>query len=673
MAQNYKSVCPLNCFDNCSWEVTVEKGKVTKVTGDRDSQQTKGFVCGKADKQVQRMYSIDRVKHPLSKVDGQWQRISWDDAFTLIADKLKFYIEKFGLDSIIHIFDSGSNGILRSLDQRFFNSLGGVTEVTGSLCWGSGIAAQNYDFGGLEAHRWEDIENSKNILLWGRDPAVTNIHLVPYLISARKKGARVSVINPIEIDSVKLADQYISIRPGTDGALALAMGHVILKNGWADLDYIQKYVYGFEDFAQLVKDYTPEKAEEITGIKADLIVGLAKDYAISKPSTILVGYGLQRYANGGQTVRALDALGAITGNIGISGGGVNYAGSNKHLILKDISGIELARENRREIPFPVLGKTILEANNPPIKAIFITRSNPVTQAANTQLLLEAFNQTEFKVCIDLVLTDTADKCDLFLPCTTVFEEENLIASTWNYYLGYAPKLVEPLGDVKSETEIFTQLAIKMGTEDKFKVQNANEWLKEALAPAQEYGITLEKLKNGHQINPLSPIVAWEDKVFRTPTGKIELFSLEAQEAGINPLPDYVPPVENVIPSKGQQGEFPYQFLTVHPKESLHAQFRQELNMGEEQIAPYVYIHPQVAKKHYVRNGDFVTVESSRGQINAIVQVSSKVRPDVVKMYQGSWLKEEGGVNFLTPSLLPDMGAGTPYYDCVCNLRKYMLD
>lgn len=673
LAETFKSICPLNCYDSCSWVVTVEDGKITKVSGDKDSLQTKGFLCSKAQKQVERLYSVDRIKHPLKKVGSYWQRVSWDEAFDLITTKLKTYIENDGLDSIVHIYDSGSNGILRDLDRRFFNCLGGVAGISGSLCWGSGIAAQYYDFGGLEAHRWDDVENSKTIILWGRDPAVTNLHLVPYLLNAKKKGAKIIVINPIEVESVKFAHQFISIRPGTDGALALAMAHVILKNGWADLDFISNYVYGFQEFARLVKDFTPEKASKFTDIPTDVIERLARDYAISKPSTILVGYGIQRYINGGQTVRALDALGAITGNIGISGGGVNYAGSNKQALLKDISGQEYARKTRRQFPFPVLGKALLTAQEPPVKTIFVTRSNPITQAPNTEEMLLAFNKAEFKVCIDLVLTDTADRCDLFLPCTTVFEEENLVASTWNYYLGYAPKLIEPLGESRSETEIFTELAIRMGIEERFKVQSSRQWLEEILVVAKEYGITMEKLQEGAQINPLSPVVAWENKNFKTPSGKIELYSNGAKENGVNPLPEYVLPKENVIPLDIGHQEFPFQFLTVHPKDGLNAQFRQEIGQEDAQIVPYVYLHPQVAEKYYVRNNDFVIVENERGQIKGMVKITSKVRPDVVKMYQGSWIKEGGGVNFLTPSIIPDMGEGTPYYDCVCNIRKVMID
>lgn len=673
MKETFKSVCPLNCYDTCSWLVTVEDGKIINIKGDTAAPQTKGFVCSKAQKQVERLYSIDRVKFPLKKVAGRWQRISWEEAYTLITTRLKSYIANYGLDSLAHIYDSGSNGVLRALDQRFFNCLGGVAEPSGSLCWGSGIAAQLYDFGGLEAHAWEDIINSKLVILWGRDPAITNLHLVPYLLQARKNGTKIVVINPIEVESRKFADQYISIRPGTDGALALAMAHEILKNGWLDLDYIRKNVQGFSEFAYLVREYSPEKVSEITDIAPDIIKQLAKDYARAKPANILVGYGIQRYTNGGQTVRALDALGAITGNIGIAGGGVNYAGSNKNQLLKSITGADWARAEKRKLPFPILGESILNAQDPPLKALFVTRSNPVTQGPNTVKILNAFNKIEFKVCIDLVLTDTADQCDLFLPCTTVFEEENLIATTWNYYVGYAPKIIEPLAEVKSEVEIFTELAIRMGIEDKFKVQSAGQWLEEVLSLAKEYGITLEKLQQGPLINPLAPQIAWQDQKFKTPSGKIELYSQQLQKNGLNPLPEYKLPQETIIPGKNYNKNYPYQFLTVHPQDGLNAQFRQQVNIENTQIAPYVYLHPEVGKKHYVRNGDFVLVESPRGQIKGVVQLTSKVRPDVVKMYQGSWLKEDGGVNLLTPSVFPDMGESVPYYDCVCNIRKFMID
>lgn len=670
MSKKFRTVCPLDCFDSCSWLVTVENDKVTQIQGDIAHPQTKGFICSKANKQLRRVYSIDRVKYPLRKSNQGWQKISWEEAYSLIIAKLKENISQYGLDSILHLYGDGSNGILNTLDQRFFNALGGVSEASGCLCWSAGVKAQELDFGEALAHSWDDLVNSKTIFLWGRDPAKTNIHLVPYLLEAKKNGAKIIVINPIKVASTKFAHEYISIRPGTDGALVLGMMYIILQKGWMDLDFIKKYVHGFKELVHVIKNYPPEKVSKITDISEDTIEHLARLYAISKPSTILVGYGVQRYTNGGQTIRALDALGAITGNIGVPGGGVNYKGSNRDLLLKSLTGEELARKERRKIPWPIIGKGIQQSQEPPIKMIFVTRCNPILQGANTEAIMQAFNQVDFKVCLDLVLTDTAEKCDLFLPVTTIFEEENLIAPSWNYYIHYAPKIIEPLGQCKTELEIFTRLAEGMGIIDKFQRKTATEWIEEILEPANVHDISLEKLRQSALRNPLAPTIAWRDRKFTTPSGKIEVYSEKAKSMGINPSPDFILPRESTLCKESIQEEFPYHFLTIHPDKNLNSQFATQDLAGDLNEA--VFIHPQVAEKLYLKEGNLVIVESPRGQVRGRIVISKKIRPDVVVMYQGNWLKNGGGVNFLTPAVLSDIGECTPYYDCLCNIRKIIF-
>ncbi len=671
MSKIFHSVCPLNCLDSCGLLVEVDGGRVAKVSGDPRHPLTRGFICGKGQKLIERTYSPDRIRFPLRRTGSGWQRISWAEALSAIGERLLKIREEYGSSAVLHHRGHGSNGVLKNLDRRFFNAFGGVTEPEGSVCWGSGYAAQEYDFGGVYCHSWEDCLNSRTIILWGRDPAVTNLHLVPLLKEAQAKGARLISVNPVQTKSAELADAHVGLRPGTDGALALGMAHVILRDRLLDLDFVANHVHGFEEYAKLVKEYTPEKVAHITGVPRDTVESLAQTYAKRKPSAIFLGYGLQRYTNGGKTVRAIDALAAITGNIGIAGGGVNYAHRYNGRLLSSITGDEMAI-HRRYLPYPVLAQAILEAQEPPIKAIFVTRSNPVSQLSNTALVKEAFTRAGLVVVIDYFLTDTAELADYILPCTTGFEAEDLVTSSWQEFWAYAPKLVEPVGEARPEAEIFGELAQRMGLKG-FGERTAGQWLEEALAPAAAYGINLQSLKNGAVRNPLAPAAAWQDKQFATPSGKYELYSNQAAADGLDPLPSYAEPRESLTANPWVAREYPLHFLTPHPRDCLNSQLQNLKEESTESSLPVLEIHPRTAEARYIRNNDLVLVESPRGEMRAIARLTGKVPIYLVQVAEGGWLKAGGGVNFLTPDVIPDLGMGIPYYDCVCQVRKYHID
>lgn len=593
------------------------------------------------------------------KAGGRWKRVSWEEAYGLLAERLTTIKGEYGPEAVLHIDDSGSNGLLKKLCRRFFNAYGGVTVPRGSLCWGSGYAAQEYDFGALYLNDWEDLLNSRTIVLWGRDPATTNIHLVPYLKRAREKGARVVAVNPLKIRSLEFCDLHVSPVPGTDGALALSMAQVIIEEGLADREFIENHVHGFEEYRGLVSGYPPGRAEGITGVPAGLIRQFARMYAAEKPSSILFGYGLQRYSNGGCTVRAIDALAAVTGNIGIPGGGANYAHQNWKKFFSHVSGPEMAI-NERSFPWPALAQSILDASDPPVRCIVVTRSNPVTQLPDTGKAVEAFRNTDFVAVVDHFMNDTADFADLFLPATTFLEEDDLIVSSWSNYLFFAPKVVEPLGECRPDPVIFTDLAGLMGLEG-FPHGSPARWLEKALEPLVPLGITLDKLKEGPVRNPLAPIVAWADKKFLTPTGKYELFSQRALAGGADPLPVYRDPAES------PDGEYPFRLLTCHHRDYIHSQFQNLYHNGN--LALQVEINPGPAAEMGIEDGAVVTVESPRGRIEAVARVTGRVPAGVVQIYQGGWIKHGRGVNFLTPDHMPDMGLGTPYYDCKCRVSR----
>lgn len=669
MRQRIKSACPMDCLDSCSLLVHVENGRVVKIEGDPGHPVTGGFLCAKGKKHIERLYSGERVTHPMLKVAGHWKKIGWEEAYGLLAEKLTAIKNEYGPTAVLHHDTSGSNGLLKKLCRRFFNAYGGVTVPRGSLCWGSGYAAQEYDFGALYLNDWEDLLHSRTIVLWGRDPATTNIHLVPYLKKAREKGARVIAVNPLKVRSLEFCDEHFAPRPGTDGALALAMANVIIEEGLTDRNFIRDHVHGFERYKELVGSYPPERASTITGLPAGSIRQFARQYATNKPSSILLGYGMQRYGNGGGTVRAIDALAAITGNIGVPGGGANYAHQCWKTFFSDLSGFELAA-GERKLPWPTLAQSIMDATDPPIKCIVVTRSNPVTQLSNTHKAIEAFRRTEFVAVIDHFMNDTAEEADLFLPSTTFLEEDDLMVSSWSNYLFFAPKVVEPLGESKPDPVIFTELAGLMGL-DGFDHRTPLQWLEKALEPAARLGITLEKLKKGPVRNPLAPTVAWEDKGFPTSTGKYELYSERALAEGADPLPVYREPFESPVSTPELAKEYPFRLLTCHHRDFIHSQFQNFMKKDEPYVAE-VEIHPAPAAFRGIEDGAEVTVKSPRGQMEAVARITHRVPPDVVQIYQGSWLKHGGGVNVLTPEHIPDLGLGTPYYDCLCEVcRKGM--
>ncbi|MDA8235733.1 MAG: molybdopterin-dependent oxidoreductase [Clostridia bacterium] len=669
MTYTVNSACPLDCPDRCSFVVEVENQQVTKVTGSKSHPLTGGFVCSKAKHQVARQNSPDRVTKPLIKRNGAWQPTDWETAYSLIKEKLTGILENHGPKAILHFSGGGSEGLLQSFDQRFFNVLGGPTRPSGCVCWGSGLRAQEYDFGAVYFHSWSDLVNARTIILWGRDPMVTNLHIVPFIKEAKAKGAKVVVINPLEVESVQLADYHVAPRPGTDGALAMAMAHVLLAERELDMDFISDHVYGFEEFVKRAKDCSPQWAQEITGVPAERIRELALLYGKNKPGAILLGYGLQRYSNGGQTIRAIDALAALTGNIGVPGGGVNYGHRYWKMVINSLAGQEFVTETRT-IPFAKMASGIAAAQDPPIKAIFVSKFNPITQLPDSNLLKQAFRGVEFKVVLDFFLNDSAEEADLFLPVATSFEQSDIILNSWNEYGLYAEQAIPPRGEAKTELEIFSRLAGEFGLQDKFGTYSREEWLQLAIEPLRELGINLETFKGGPVRCPIFEQVAWEDRKFATPSGKYELFSAGAAEETGDPLPGY-----GALGPLGDEElarEYPLQLMTPHPKFSLHSSFFTP-DLQDLPNHPILRLHPDEGKGRYLAKGDRAIVETSVGEMMAVVELTAGVRPGMAVILEGSWIKDGGGVNRLISQVEADMGGGTAYYDCRCQVRKYNID
>ncbi len=452
-----RSACPLNCPDGCSFMVNVSEDKI-KVLGDMESMGKNCFICPKGRSLGEMVFAPERLKVPVLRRKRGWQKITWEYAYDILAGKIQETLASVGSQGILHMYDHGHNGVLRNLDRRFFQALGGATEPSGSMCWGAGLRAQERDFGAVFSSDPQDMLNSGTIVLWGRDPAVTNKHLGPLLREATDKDIKIIVINPNKVKSGAVADEYIRVNPGTDGILALGIAHVILEKRWMDLEFASQYIKNFGPYAALVKEFPPVRAAEITGISIEDMEKLADRIIHHGPVMFYLGYGLQRYVNGSQTIRAIDALAAISGNIGKPGAGVYY-GHQYH--KGKINSVLLPEDSfkARTLPHGIMAKELLrEDREMPIKMAVVTRTNPLVTEPESFHWRELWKKIPFKVVFDMRMSETARQSDLVLPITTVFEEEDLLATSWDNKIRYCQQVIEPQYMTKPEPVIFTELA-----------------------------------------------------------------------------------------------------------------------------------------------------------------------------------------------------------------------
>ncbi|NOX33258.1 MAG: molybdopterin-dependent oxidoreductase [Deltaproteobacteria bacterium] len=649
--------CPMDCWDLCRFVVTVEKGQITKFEGDRHHPVTKGFTCKKGRALVQRLYHPERIRHPLVKKNGTFVEISYEEVFDIIIENLISIKKNHGTRAILNYTSDGYGGLKNRVQTIFFNCFGGVTQPVGSLCWGAGIAAQIYDFGSPKGHFPDDILNSDTILVWGRNPKYTSIHLYALLKKAQKKGSRIMVIDPLKTATAREFDEYIRIRPSTDGALALAMASTIIENNLHDKKFIEKYVLGFDRFKAYASFFTLEKAEKITGISAETIGRLALQYAKADKASIYVGYGLQRYHNGGSTVRCIDALGAITGKIGKTGCGVNYAARSISPYLYDLDQKSRAyAENRRVFTIGNLGRFLESAKEPHIKAVFVACANPLTQSPDLERTVKNFSRIEFKVVFDHFMTDTARLADIVIPAASVFEQDDFfVTSMYSHVLNYSQKAVDPLENIMPECEFYLKLAEKLGMKN-LGFKNSEDYLKKSVQPL------LERLGKGFDQAKVEYLrikedeIAWKDKAFETPSGKIELYSEKALKDGLSPLPEFIKP-------DCGSDLFPLRLLTCHTIDSMHSQgfaFNNEM--------PVVYLNRKTARTFEVENKTYVFVKGKRAKLKAQVRLDESICDDIAFIYQGFWHKS-GAVNYLTKPVVSDMGNQAAFYDSFCTIEK----
>ncbi|MBT2638713.1 MULTISPECIES: molybdopterin-dependent oxidoreductase [unclassified Bacillus (in: firmicutes)] len=662
MATVHHSACPLNCWDSCGFLVTVEDGKVTKVEGNPDHPITQGKICGRGRMLENRANSEDRLLYPLKKIDGRFQQISWEQALDEIAGKLAYYKESFGTTSVLHSHDYANGGLLSNLDSRFFNLFGGVTELTGSLCWGAGIEAQNWDFGDAYSHAPEDLKNSKHVVIWGRNVARTNMHLFQNLQAAKKNGTQIYVIDPIYNATAKLAHQYISIKPGFDGLLAAGIMKELLRMDLQDGEFLENHTVGFADLKALLDSVSLDYICEVTEVPADIITHLAEVYA-DKPVSTIMGLGMQRYENGGNTIRLLDALVAVSGNIGIPGGGANYA--NKQVGQSfDYQNMTMPERKKSSRTFTMMrqAEEILSTVDPVIKMGIVTCGNPLTQVPDTNRVREAFESLETLVVIDHFMTDTAELADYVLPAATAFEVEDVYySSMYHHYVNHGPKLVEPPGEAKPDAWIWAELAARLGFGDEFDFTR-EEFIEMGLASLTAKGISLDKIRVDKFAELPVDKIPWADRKFKTPSGMYEFTSSAAADGRIK----LSLPTETKWTNPELAEKYPYTLLTIHPLRSNHSQ-----HFHLFQPEPYVKVEiaGSVAAEKDLKDQDYVRVWNDRGELKGTVSILKMAHPGTVNIDEGLSARFGGSVNQLTSSRESDNGLGSTLYDCLVNIEK----
>jgi len=511
-------------------------------------------------------------------------------------------------------------------------------------------------------------------VLWGKNAAETNIHQMVFIDQALDAGAKLVVIDPRRTESAERATLLIQPRPGSDGALALAVAHLLIKADQVDHDFIERHVLGFPGFAAVVDEFTPERAAQISEVPVRYIQRLAEYFGTIAPVTISPGYGMQRFTNSGQTMRAMLALLAITGNIGKPGAGWVYANLQTHIFdaLRDPVAFYPPQKPdgvvRVSISTARLGPAMLETQDPPLRMAWVERGNPITQNPQTNTVLEAFRALDFRVVVDQFLTDTAREADIVLPAKTMFEQSDVIGAYWHSYIQLKQKVIEPPGEVKPESEIYRLLAQRLGLAraddpQAFPVSDAEveAYLEKALEPFPE--LTLDRLREGPQLAPGQEEVAFSHFRFPTPSGKIELESREAAERwGVDLLPLYREPVESVRRGVPDPDLYPLYLLTPNTKNRIHSQFNNLMMIRQLGDEPLLYVHPDDAAKRRIGDGEWVRVFNDRGELELESRLDNGLKAGCVCVTNGWWISEGGTVNFCSAARETDMGYGAAFHD-----------
>ena len=629
-----RTVCSRDCPDACSIHVTVEDGVAVKLQGDRRDPITAGFLCERTNRFLDRQYADDRLTEPLVRKDGALVPITWPDAMALAARKLHDAKNQYGAASILHYKSGGSLGMLKAAPHLVLEAFGPVTTKRGDICSGAGEAAQRLDFGVSDSHAVEDLLNSATILLWGKNPHTSGVHLLPILKAARAKGAKIIGVDPIRTRAARLCDEFLTVRPGADYALAMAVARWLFDNDAVDRD-VSSYCDNLEDFRNLAceKSIAGWCAEADVPVAA--AISMAERYGTARPGALLIGWGLARRANGSRTVRALDGLAAITGNLGVPGGGASYYFARAQAFDTALGRQRI--EPARRLLETRLGEAILAAADPPIRVAWITAGNPVSMLPGASTVREALQQVDFTVVVDTHPTDTTDVADLVLPTLTLLEDDDVLGAYGNHYLRASTPAIEPPPGPRHEVLIWQDLAARLGVAEALP-GSVRDIKRRATARLAKAGVELEALERGAVRNPFAPPVLFADRKFGTASGRASL--LRQRPAA--------PPQTTA--------ERPLTLLAVSTPKAQSSQWSVPV---PDTPAP-VRVHHSAASG--IAHGATATLKSAIGEMTVMVLHDDSVRPDVALMEKGGMFRHGRNSNALVRPVETDDGGGAAYYD-----------
>ena len=661
--------------------VTVdESGRAVRMAGDPDHPFTQGFLCTKVSKYLERTYHDGRLLYPQIRIgakgEGKFRRATWDEALQLIATRLRGVIDEFGGQAILPYSYAGTMGLLHgeSMDRRFFHRLG-ATLLDRTICASAAMEAMNVTYGTRMGTDPETVDQAKLILLWGTNTLTANPHLWPYIRKAKENGATTICIDPLRTRTAAACDEHIAIRPGTDGALALAMMHVLFRDGLEDRQYLDEMTLGWEKLRERVlRDYAPERVARICRIDAATIESLAHRYGTTRPTFIRANYGLQRHGGGGSAVRAISILPAVTGAWNDVGGGlqISASGTFSELNFAALQREDFSPPGTRTINMSQLGRALTKVDDPPVKALVVYNSNPGAVAPDRENVTAGLKREDlFTVVLEHFQTDTADYADVLLPATTQLEHEDLHKAYGHLYVMYNRRAIAPLGEALPNTEIFRRMAAQMGLDDP-ALQDSDETLMRQALSGMPF--TLEELRERGFIRldlPTPHLPFRSGMRAPTPSGKIEIESQRAAKQGLDLIPEYVPPYESEERDPELVRRYPLALLSPPAHAFLNSTFVNVASLRRAAGKPTLEIHADDAAPRGIAAGVNVTIYNDRGAFTAEAVITDRVRPGVVVAPSIWWAKlaEDGrNANHTTSQAVTDIGGGATFFDNLVEVR-----
>ena len=655
--------------------VTVDDGVATKIQGDPHAPFTEGSICTKVSHYLERTYAPDRLKYPMRRIgrkgEGNFRRITWDEALDEIAARLKPLAAE-NPETILPCSYAGTMGMVQysSMDRRFFYKLG-ASLLDRTLCSTAGKYGLKATLGASVGTDPERFDEAKLIILWGANPIVSNLHLWGRVQAAKRRGAKVIAIDPYRSLSAEKCTQHIALLPGTDGALALGVMHVLMREGLVDRDYVSRYTLGYDALEERVlAQYPPERVAKLCGLSTDEVVQLARDYGTIKPAAIRLNYGMQRHAGGGIAARTIACLPALVGAWRDAAGGIVLSTADFYKF--DHAALErpdlLAGRRPRTINQSKLGDALTCAE-PPVKAIIIYNNNPVAVCPESDKVIAGFSRDDlFTVVIDHFQTDTADYADIVLPATTQLEHYDVHKSYGHLYMLANNRAVAPLGEALPNSEIFRRLAARMGFEEPCFRDSDEDICRTALAGKADW----ETLKRDGWQRLAVPgrFAPFAQGGFPTPSGKCEFYSEWLEKQGVDPLPFYNPPVEVADAELAER--YPLAFLSPPARHFLNSSFANMPRFRDFEREPHLDMHPQDAAARGIRDGDYVRVYNARGSYTLRARINGKPRLGVVVAPSVWWKKyspDGRNANNVTSQRTTDLGGGATFYDCRVEVER----